>query len=476
MKRKNIVLAGIVIFVALVLVIFIVINSRPKTYNSNTINGANVEHISNVDVEITTQIHKTEVPDGYIGIYTVDDFEYIRTNPSYNYILMNDLDFSDVTDWKSPNIKSMFDGNNYSIMNFMQNTSLFSVCYGTIQNLNMQNIEISGKSILCRELSAYYHDDENHLYPGTLKNCNIEGKINYAVTDAESDVVNVGGIISYAKGDPSNSEISPIIDDCIFNGTISVTYAFDNYFQNNSTHLLIGGIVGFIDEGTISNCITGGKITYNETNMENNWDNLLANIGGIAGSTGYGTIENTKNEINIVSNSESINAAGIVGLVGKQLKSTVISGCCNLGNITLQEKYSGSVIDSSIKAGGIIANYDYPYLPTIYNCYNSGSITANNVGGLSCCSANLKFCYNIGEIKGTNKAGALLCDKNENIEYCYSLNNGVDVTSDGGKYPYVKVLSEEEMKNQSSFEWLNFNDVWTFSDGEYKYPTLKNCQ
>lgn len=54
MKRKNIVLAGIVIFVALVLVIFIVINSRPKTYNSNTINGANVEHISNVDVEITT--------------------------------------------------------------------------------------------------------------------------------------------------------------------------------------------------------------------------------------------------------------------------------------------------------------------------------------------------------------------------------------------------------------------------------------
>ena len=32
--------------------------------------------------ESTTQpAHKTEVPEGYVGIYSVDDFEYIRTTP-----------------------------------------------------------------------------------------------------------------------------------------------------------------------------------------------------------------------------------------------------------------------------------------------------------------------------------------------------------------------------------------------------------
>lgn len=37
----------------------------------------------------------TEVPEGYIGIYTAEDLDNIRNNMTGNYILMNDIEFSD---------------------------------------------------------------------------------------------------------------------------------------------------------------------------------------------------------------------------------------------------------------------------------------------------------------------------------------------------------------------------------------------
>ena len=39
--------------------------------------------------------HLTEVPEGYIGIYTPEDLNKIRNNLDKNYILMNDISFSD---------------------------------------------------------------------------------------------------------------------------------------------------------------------------------------------------------------------------------------------------------------------------------------------------------------------------------------------------------------------------------------------
>lgn len=121
MKRKNIVLIVLGIIVILIAVIIIAANSNRSEIHSYSVN---VTDANNVSVETTTQLHETEVPDGYVGIYTVDDFEYIRTNPSYNYILMNDIDFSGVTEWKAPDIESIFDGNNYTINNYKQDVPL----------------------------------------------------------------------------------------------------------------------------------------------------------------------------------------------------------------------------------------------------------------------------------------------------------------------------------------------------------------
>ena len=39
--------------------------------------------------------HLTEVPEGYVGVYTKDDLDYIKLDMSGKYILMNDIVFED---------------------------------------------------------------------------------------------------------------------------------------------------------------------------------------------------------------------------------------------------------------------------------------------------------------------------------------------------------------------------------------------
>ncbi len=53
--------------------------------------------------EETTGEHLTIVPDGYIGVYTIEDLYCIRNDLTANYILMNDIDLTEATaeggDW-----------------------------------------------------------------------------------------------------------------------------------------------------------------------------------------------------------------------------------------------------------------------------------------------------------------------------------------------------------------------------------------
>lgn len=500
MKKKNVFLAGLIVAFIFVLVIIIAINSKLPEPRGNIVNSADIEHIDNVDVEITTQLHKNEVPDGYVGIYTVDDFEYIRTNPSYNYILMNDLDFSGVMEWKAPDIESIFDGNNYTIKNFSSKedadtynwVSLFKRCSGIIQNLNLVdfNIDVNGKSdYACGSICSEAFASSDGAKSGII-GCNASGTINYSLTDkllggagdywskANIDLdqftFRIGGLVGEFCA-PLGGTIT--VDDCSFNGKINIKCDYAkliDYSLINSMNIYVGGISGLSCESNITKSKSAGDIILNISNSDTKFHDLglmnsLMKIGGITGSIkGDSQISNSKNEINISSNCKNINidAGGIVGYTDS-FSAVTIREAFNLGNISLNTSHTN-------RAGGIVGD-TYSYFPVMYNCYNAGNITAKEAGGMSGSSVAASGCYNVGTINGTEKSGALTADKSEHLEYSYYLNNGVDVTGDGGKYPYVKALSEEEMKNQSSFEWMNFNDVWTFSDGEYKYPVLINC-
>ena len=45
--------------------------------------------------ETNTSEHLTEVPEGYVGVYTIEDLYCVRNDLTANYILMNDIDLTE---------------------------------------------------------------------------------------------------------------------------------------------------------------------------------------------------------------------------------------------------------------------------------------------------------------------------------------------------------------------------------------------
>ena len=60
-------------------------------------------------VKANVSAHQKKVPSGYTGIYNIDDLAGIENNPLGKYILMNDIDMTEVTK-KAENMIMEMDG------------------------------------------------------------------------------------------------------------------------------------------------------------------------------------------------------------------------------------------------------------------------------------------------------------------------------------------------------------------------------
>ncbi len=166
----------------------------------------------------------TEVPEGYIGIYTKDDLYDVRLNMTGKYIMMNDIVFDDADyaeggdfynvgkGWEpigtsSTPFKGTFDGNGYDIVNLQINnpTGNYQGLFGCISDAAITKT--------------------------TIVNSNIIGKNH------------VGGIVGYAYGSK--------IDNC--SNTSSIKGSAD-----------VGGIVGRGYYANIKKCINTGNIIGTE--------------------------------------------------------------------------------------------------------------------------------------------------------------------------------------------------------------------
>ena len=221
--------------------------------------------------EQTYVSHQTEVPDGYIGIYTAEDLQNVSKNMRANYILMNDIDLSDVTFYPFEEYFSgIFNGNNYTISNYSSYAPMFMKIDGAgIWHLAMKNALIDRTY----EPDGVYFDDEAPVggivgdmnlvgNANSIKYCTFEGTIKmYGGTDQSDAYTKVGGIAGRLCGDYS------VISYCSFNGTIEV---IDGY------KYAIGGITGSSDDESegINNCHSSGVIKACE---KVDW------IGGICG-------------------------------------------------------------------------------------------------------------------------------------------------------------------------------------------------
>ena len=182
----------------------------------------------------------------------------------------------------------------------------------------------------------------------------------------------------------------------IINSEISAT-STDDYAYS-------GGIAGWNEGGTITNCYNTGAVTES------------LNSGGIAGYNS-GTITNCYNTGDVTGSNHS---GGIAGWN----EGGTITNCYNTGDVT-GTTYSGGI------AGSNIFNMDNDNYGTITNCYNTGAVTGSlNSGGIAGYNSGgaIENCYNTGAVTATSEfidaySGGIAGHNSGTITNCY--NTGV---------------------------------------------------
>lgn len=340
---------------------------------------ANAQESMPKTLSTTEFVHLTDVPDGYVGVYTKLDLDAIRNNLSGNYILMNDIEFSDEdflgngqfynngNGWASIGnsetpFTGVFDGNGYCVHGLEISSSvtdspyigLFGYNKGSIKNI----ITVSGQIDITHASNTAYVGMVVGYSEGAIKNCKSVGTISVESTilraTYETPYSYVGGITGFSTGTLSICE-----NACNIQATPSVIgYA--------EAVAYLGGVAGSTNTGTVSKCINSGAITLTPTLDANTGITVYA--GGILGQSNGNT-----------------------------------SGCDNTGSVIIEEFKASSTSSVAIEAKFYVAGIIGYSTGTITGSNNAGTIRARGVyaysGGVAGCNTGtLSQCSNVGHI------------------------------------------------------------------------------
>lgn len=317
--------------------------------------------------------------DWTIKVYSVDDLKKMSTYLNGEFILMNDLDMQDI-DWipvgtQNKPFVGKLDGDNHTINNlsfssFKTSIGLFGWLSGTVENLNIENVQINITSIT------------NESYIGALCGCaknatinsiSVTGDISSSAHSSDYTVL-TAGICAGAE----NSNLNNIINNAnvsgydMTGGILASSYkTIISNVQNNgiivSSQSYAGGIIAHLVE-----------TNHNQTIAFNH----LCNKGNITGYSGGGGI--------------------IGGSSVNTMTESIIDYCCNYGNITV------NATSGDAAAGGIVGGNSY-FTFRLTECYNRGNINGLHSGGLVGKAAGATFirCYSSGTITTSFYGGGL---------------------------------------------------------------------
>ncbi len=243
-------------------------------------------------------------PGGNQAIYTWEDLHNIRNDLKGHYTLMNDLtpDCSGYHEYASENadggegwlplgndtqvFEGTFQGNGYTISGLYidrpetNDVGLFSVSDGSVKNLGLEEIEITGRSRVGALLGSNEGNIDNSYAVGVVngESWNIGGLAghNYgSIHDSHAYVAvftpqstagglvgqDYGGVItdSYAAGDVTGGgNIGGLVGRALGETYISRSVAFGDIYGGINT----GGFVGWHSlDSTISDCYSTGDVT-----------------------------------------------------------------------------------------------------------------------------------------------------------------------------------------------------------------------
>lgn len=398
---------------------------------------------------------KTEVPNGYRGIYSVDDLKLMSKYQKDKFILMADLDISDV-EFDDVYFKGIFDGNYHQLSG--GTSYIITDLEGTVRNLALVDVNAKNAALI------------NRMTSGTVENCYVTG-----VVDGYAGLINAVTV--------SNSKV--FISKCYNQAKIS-----EGNNARSSYDEAVGGVIGTVcsesahyePEINIENCWNYGEISIS--------GNKFAKYAG--GVIGY--IQTSR---------------GTDGYIGESQLNLTVSKCFNYGNVKAT-KYGGGIV------GNLYAENASESLKNIYNieqCANYGKIegvegsggicggvdTLVNKNGSWLLHVNFSDCLNTAEIlcgeESSYRGGGVLGNNQVlndssyggyvSIARCINIGNtanacGKSSSIDEALYScsdyYTKNnLSIDEMKdianNLSGFS----TDIWGISDEFAGFPHPYGC-
>ncbi len=342
--------------------------------------------------------------DLYRKIYSIDDWKEISKYPTENYILENDLDFRNATNFIIQDYRGILNGNGH-----------------TIKNINISGSNAGGLI--------------TNLY-GKIKNLYVENLINDNNTDRKEQgfvrVLSSGAVIENVHIKNSNS-----IRTTNINGTPATGY--------------IGILVGQSTGGRITDSsVTNSKITTN-----GQLDTIYA--GGLVGNGSYVEINNSyTNNVDIIITDAIETAIG--GIIGNENNLGNISNCYAHGSIKSDNSNLGGIAGKT--KGNVKNNFSFVNISSSSD--NIGGIVGNNstgnnyyveknlaIGNIYSSSSS----ENIGNISGNLKS------QTENYAYEGQLINGYKNISGGRTLTFEELIRENTYLNYLEMQNLNFEKI-----------------
>lgn len=271
------------------------------TYVQSTEESKFISDITRVDTSTMTALSSvsedTRLSDGTYKICTTEDLIQLAAmandykTGNCTFVLANDIDLSTVDNWTPIGdgyaFGGTFDGNGYTVSNLKINTTnnptgLFGWTTGTIKNLGVENVNITGASDVGGLIGKA---------AGTVSNCYTTGSVIMAsyTTDSGGTAVvsDAGGLVGTNFGK---------IIDC---------YSEANVTGDGN---IVGGLVGYSSGDGIIRCYAAGNVSGK------------GYVGGLAGRA-YCTVEDSYSMGTVYGDFYE------GGLIGETSSAAVLTNC-----------------------------------------------------------------------------------------------------------------------------------------------------
>lgn len=308
---------------------------------------------------------------------------------SYNFALKNDIDASNVRDYKAIGTGSAytgtFDGRDNRIIGLTMtgdNAGIFDTigADGTVEDLRVYSGTFSGTDSAGAVAGVNNGKISNVTAFGNVVQSagnagGIAGKNGTTDTENSAEITNASAI-GTATADGQNAIAGGIAGTNT--GTISDSSANSAVNASAGNAAALGGVAG-VNKGTLDNVDSLG-VTTGVYKVEGKDTLYSDNVGGIAG-TNSGTVTNVYNE-SIVSGRD--NVGGILGVntaTAVEDEGSPVSNVANASRVTGEANPNAAEDKdkTSDYVGGLVGNNE----GSITNGRNNGEITGNNyVGGL----------------------------------------------------------------------------------------------